>query len=119
MAKTSLEKIESYDEQIAQLLNRKKQEMQKHKQEQRKARTKRLCSRMGLIEKMLPETINLTDEQFQTFLEKAVANDYGRRTLAKLTPPNSDKSKSEQTKTSPQDSAPALSGGSGCTEGTG
>ena len=119
MAKTSLEKIESYDEQITQLLNRKKQEMQKHKQEQRKARTKRLCSRMGLIEKMLPETINLTDEQFQTFLEKAVANDYGRRTLAKLATPNSDKPKSAKTETSPQDSAPAPAGVDGYTEGTG
>ena len=119
MAKTSLDKIAGIDEQIIQLMNRKKQEMQKHKQAERKARTKRLCSRMGLIEKMLPETINLTDEQFQTFLEKAVANDYGRRTLAKLATPNSDKSKSEQTKTSPQGGAPAPAGVDGCTEGTG
>ena len=119
MTKNRLDKIAGIDEQIIQLMNRKKQEMQKHKAEERKARTKRLCSRMGLIEKMLPETVTLTDEQFQTFLEKAVANDYGRRTLAKLVPPDSDKSKSEQTKSSPQDSAPAPAGVDDCTEGTG
>ena len=109
-----LNKIAGIDEQIAQLMNRKKQEMQKHKQAERKARTKRLCSRMGLMESMLPETIDLTDEQFKTFLEKAVANDYGRRTLAKLAPPDSDKSKSEQNETSPQGSAPAPAGVDDC-----
>ena len=83
-AKTRLEKIASYDEQIAQLNNRKKQEMQKQKQQERKDRTRRLCQRMGLIESVLPDTIPLTDEQFKTFLERAVANQYGRDILAKI-----------------------------------
>ncbi|MCL2841961.1 MAG: DUF3847 domain-containing protein [Oscillospiraceae bacterium] len=119
MAKTSLEKIAGYDEQIVQLMNRKKQEMQKHKQTERKTRTKRLCSRMGLIEKMLPDTIALTDEQFQTFLQKTTANDFGRRELAKLVAQGGDSTKSAKTKTSPQGIAPAPAGGSDCTEGTG
>jgi len=119
MAKTSLEKIEGYDEQIAQLMNRKKQEMQKHKQTERKARTKRLCSRMGLIEKMLPDTIVLTDEQFQIFLQKTTANDFGRRELAKLAAQGGDNPKSAKAKTSPQGSVPTPAGGDGCTEGTG
>jgi len=119
MAKTSLEKIESYDEQIAQLMNRKKQEMQKHKQTERKARTKRLCSRMGLIEKMLPDTIVLTDEQFQTFLQKTTANDFGRRELAKLVVQDGNSPKPPKAKTSPQGNAPTPAGVDGCTEGTG
>ena len=39
---------------------------------------------MGLIEKYLPDTIPLTDEQFVAFIEEAVANDYGRRKLAHI-----------------------------------
>ena len=33
---------------------------------------------------MLPEIITITDEQYQTFLEKAVANSYGRDILSKI-----------------------------------
>ena len=119
MAKNRLEKVAGIDEKIAQLINLKKQEMQKHKQEERKARTKRLCSRMGLMESMLPETIDLTDEQFKTFLQKTTANDFGRRELAKLVAQGGGSQKSEQAKTSPQGSAPAPAGVDGCTEGTG
>ncbi|SPL71279.1 hypothetical protein KPC_2457 [Acinetobacter stercoris] len=37
---------------------------------------------------MLPDTIPLTDEQFKTFLEKAVANDHDRHMLASITEQN-------------------------------
>ena len=85
MPKTRQEKITSYEERIAQLENQRKQEIQKLKKEERKARTKRLCSRHGLLESMLPEIISITDEQYKAFLEKAVTNDYGRGILAKIT----------------------------------
>ncbi|MCL2775159.1 MAG: DUF3847 domain-containing protein [Oscillospiraceae bacterium] len=84
MGKTRLEKIESYEEQIAQIRNLQKMERQKYSNEERAARTRRLCSRHGLLEKMLPEIITITDEQYQTFLEKAVANAYGRDILNKI-----------------------------------
>ena len=84
MPKTRLEKIASYDEQIAQIRNLQKQERQKHSKEERAARTRRLCSRHGLLEKMLPEIITITDEQYQAFLEKAVTNNYGRDILNKI-----------------------------------
>lgn len=81
----------SYDEKIAeaklkieQEQNRMKQLIQKHKKEERNARTKRLCSRMGLIESMLPDTIPLSDEQFKIFLEKTVATEHSRRVLGEL-----------------------------------
>ena len=84
MAKTRLEKIADYEEQIAQIRNRQKQERQKLSKEERNARTRRLCSRHGLLEKMLPEIITITDEQYQAFLEKAVTNTYGRDILNKI-----------------------------------
>jgi len=82
MSKTKIEKIAGIEEEIKQLKERQKQLQQQHKAEERKARTKRLCSRAGLLESMLPDTIALADEQFKTFLEKTTANDFGRRTLA-------------------------------------
>ena len=36
----------------------------------------------------MPDTITLTDEQFKTFLEKAVLSDYSRRILDGLTAQN-------------------------------
>ena len=88
MAKTKAEKIADIELQMTQLENLRKKLIQEQKQQERKDRTKRLCKRMGLIESMLPESISLTDEQFQTFLEKAVANEYGRRILNSLTVQN-------------------------------
>jgi len=85
MAKTTVEKIEEAKAKITQYENHMKQLVQKQKSEERKARTKRLCSRAGLLESLLPDTITLTDEQFKTFLEKTTANDFGRRTLANIT----------------------------------
>lgn len=78
------EKIISIEEQITQLQNRKKNLIQKQKTDERKARTKRLCKRAGLLESMLPETIELTDEQFEVFLKMTVANDFGRDKLNQI-----------------------------------
>ena len=117
MAKTKLERISSIEEQIKQLENQRKQLVQKQKQDERKARTKRLCQRMGLFESMLPDTIALTDEQFKTFLEKAVANDFGRHTLARIAAQGGGTSNAEKTATAPQGCAPAHSGVDGCTGG--
>ncbi len=71
--------------QLEQLENQRKKLVQEQKIQERKDRTKRLCKRMGLFESMLPDTIPLTDEQFQIFLEKTVATEYGRRILDGLT----------------------------------
>lgn len=81
MAKTKAEKIADIELQLEQLENQRKKLVQEQKAQERKDRTKRLCKRMGLFESMLPDTIPLTDEQFQIFLEKTVASEYGRRIL--------------------------------------
>lgn len=85
MAKTKAEKIAAIELQMTQLENQRKKLIQEQKQQERKDRTKRLCKRMGLFESMLPESISLTDEQFQIFLEKTIAAEHSRRILGGLT----------------------------------
>ena len=85
MAKTKIEKIASIEEEIRQLENKKKRLIQEQKEQERKDRTNRLCKRMGFIEKLLPDTIPLTEEQFKTFVEQTIATEHSRRVLEGLT----------------------------------
>ncbi|MCL2427294.1 MAG: DUF3847 domain-containing protein [Oscillospiraceae bacterium] len=85
MSKTSLEKIANWDEEIAQIRNKQKLEKQKHAKAERAARTKRLCSRHGLLESMLPEIAGITDEQYKSIIEKAVDNEFFRKLLDGMT----------------------------------
>ena len=84
MAKTTAEKIANKDERIQQLLNEKKQLIQKQKADERRTRTSRLCRRHGLLEKYLPDLVNITDEQYEAFVKKATSNNYGRDALAEI-----------------------------------
>jgi|GEM_PF-4321657 len=88
MTRTKLEKIANLEKKIKILENQRKQEMEKYKKEERKTRTKRFCSRHGLFESIIPETINLTNEQFKIFLERTVANEFGKKALAKIVSTN-------------------------------
>ena len=84
MSKTKQARISNIEEQIKQLLAQKKQLIQKQKVEERAARTKRLCSRHGLLEKYMPELINITDEQFEMFIKRGINTSYGQKTLADI-----------------------------------
>ena len=84
MAKTNIEKIGGIDEKMAQLAEQKKRLLQQERERERKAKNNRFTKRHGLLESMLPEVINLTDEQYKTFLIKHIANEYGRKTLASI-----------------------------------
>ena len=42
---------------------------------------------MGFIEKLLPDTIPLTEEQFKTFLEQTIATEHSRRILGRIDRP--------------------------------
>jgi len=84
MPKTKTERIVGIDEQIAQLEAQKKQLIQQQKESERKERTSRLCRRHGLLEKYMPDLITISDEQFEMFIKRAVANDYGRDILVKV-----------------------------------
>ena len=84
MTKTTNEKIANYDEKILQYQNKKKKLIQKNKADERKERNRRLFNRAALLESMLPETIELTDEQFEVFLKMTTANDFGRDKLSQI-----------------------------------
>ena len=109
MAKTRIEKIATIEEEMRLLEVERKKLLAQEKEQAKKDRTKRLCKRAGLLESLLPDTIALTDEQFKTFLEKTVANDFGRRTLANITPQKSATPETkESTETVTQDSTRAV-----------
>ena len=77
-------KIEKARAEKLQKENRLKELEQQLKSVEKKERNHRLCKRMGMFESLMPDTITLTDDQFYSFLEKAVANDYSKRTLATI-----------------------------------
>ena len=88
MAKTKAEKIADIEMQMTQLENQRKKLIQEQKQQERAVRKKRLCKRMGIFESLLPETIQLTDEQFKLFLEQTVATEHSRSLLKGITAQN-------------------------------
>ena len=73
--KTTAEKLTSVEEQIKQLENQKKLLLQQQKTQERKARDHRLCKRGAYLEKIVPDTIQFTDEQFYQFLDKMLKTD--------------------------------------------
>jgi hypothetical protein len=78
------EKIAVRDEKIQQLMNEKKQIIQRHKAQERKERTNRLCRRHGLLEKFMPDIITISDEQFELFIKTGIDTQYGRTRLAEI-----------------------------------
>ena len=89
---------------IEELKNQKKQLEKEQGAQERKARTHRLCKRGGLVEKLLPDIITLTDEQFDLFVDETLLTDHTRRKLAEIVagiikPPTT----AEPSKPTPQD----------------
>ena len=82
---TIAEQIANAKEDIKQGENRLKLLNSKQKEQERKARNHRLCSRGGWLEGKLPEVITLTDEQYYSFLEKTLFTEHSRRILNGLT----------------------------------
>jgi hypothetical protein len=99
--KTLEQQIASAKLEMEQKENRLKELLGKQKEQDRKARTNRLCMRMGIIEKYLPDTIPLTDEQFIAFVECAVANDDGKRKLDHIISQGADKYPPKTAETTP------------------
>ena len=83
--KTTTERIELQKEKMEQMQNEMKELKRKYNAEERKKRNHRISTRGAHLEKLLPDTIGLSDERFFTFLEKTVANDFGKKILATLT----------------------------------
>ena len=95
MARTKMERVEKIRTEMEQLKKQEKELLKQHKKEERDARTKRLCTRHGMMEKHMPDLIKITDGQFETFIIKAINTTFGRDKLAQIiaqgeraTPPN-------------------------------
>ena len=88
MAKTKLDKIANIEEEMKQLAAERSKLLQQHKAQEKAARTNRLCKRGGFLESLLPDTVPLSDEQFQTFLKKTLATEHSRRILDSMTAQN-------------------------------
>jgi hypothetical protein len=84
MPKSTAEKIATKREQIQQLQNEEKLLIQKQKKDERAARTRRFCSRHGLLEKFMPDLAAITDEQYETFIKKGINTAYGQKILAEI-----------------------------------
>ena len=82
--KSRNDRIAVIEKEMEELEKQKKKLIAEQKEIDRKARTNRLCKRHGLFESLLPDIIDLSEDDFKLFLEKTVANDFGRRTLAAL-----------------------------------
>jgi len=82
--KTTADKIEDAKAKITQYENHMKQLVQKQKQEERKARTKRLIERGAIFESLIPDAGTLTNEQFKIFLAKAIQTDFASEILSSL-----------------------------------
>ena len=70
MAKTKLERITNIDEEIKQLENLKKQLLQQHKEQERKARTRRLIERGAIIESLIPGAAEMANDDFMAYLQQ-------------------------------------------------
>jgi len=82
--KTAEEKVAIKDAKILQLQNEKKKILQQQRGKDRKERTSRLCRRHGLIEKFMPDLINITEEQFEAFVRTWMNTNNGRSKLAEI-----------------------------------
>ena len=75
--------MERTQKQIRQYENRNKMLDRKLALEKRKERNHRLCSRGGYMESIVPELIDMTDEEAKIFLRLALASDPARAFLKK------------------------------------
>ena len=101
--------IEKAQAEIQQKENRVKELVSKQKAEEKKVRNHRLCKRHGMFESLLPEIIEVTDEQYKTFLERAVTNGYGRDILAKIIAQEVEATSTKTTDTTAQSTGSGIS----------
>ena len=83
MARSYEEKISNIDLEIEQLKNRKREITQRHKTEERKARTKRLIERGAILESLIPASDTLTNDDVKQILSYALETPYVKDYLRK------------------------------------
>ena len=116
MGKTKVERIASIEDQIAQLENQRRQLVQKHKEDERKARTRRLIQRGALLESFISDPAEYTVEQIKTFLKEILDTEFARKALRRIKHPQRGEVVPVKPDATPQQAAsPALSGEGGST----
>ena len=110
--RTTAERIEAELKRKKETQEEIKRLMQQQRKEERKARTRRLTIRGGMLESLLPDTISLNDERFTDFLKRTTANDYGRRALADFSAEQAKENAANSTDTDkPEDKTDTAQGG--------
>jgi len=104
MSKTKVERIASVEDRIKQLENQRRQLIQKHKADERKARTRRLIQRGAILEGFIPDPADYTEEQIQAFLKEILDTDYARKVLRRMKPSQKDETSSAKPPVTQQDS---------------
>jgi sugar-specific transcriptional regulator TrmB len=69
------QQIDIKRKELEQNQNHLNQLLEAKKEKDRRERTHRLCERAGFMESILPDTLKLTKEKFESFLNKALLND--------------------------------------------
>ena len=88
--RTLEEQIEQAQKELKQKEARIKELLGRQRSRADKDRTRCLCERGGYLERILPETIMLETEQFNTFLDKTLLTDFARRILNGLATQNAE-----------------------------
>jgi len=78
------EQIAARRETLRQDENRLNELLSMKKEKDRKERTHRLCERAGFMESIMPDTMKLTKEKFETFLSQILLNDNAHKILSGL-----------------------------------
>ena len=103
MAQTKLQQqIEASAKRIQDEQRRLKQLEKQQAERDRKDRNHRLCKRHGFIESILPDIINLTQEQFEAFVKNHIANKHGIAAIADFTAKNATSNPADTTGQSAQ-----------------
>lgn len=84
METTKKEQMTQTQQEIRQLKNKGNLMLQQYNALERKARTRRFCTRAGYIESVLPETAMLTDEQYRNLINRTLFTGQGRSILAAI-----------------------------------
>ena len=85
MFEAKLKKLEKLDEKIQDLQNEKKQVRQEYNEAVKKARNHRIFKRGGMVESILPESKDFTDEQMKSLLEQVLTSGYAVKRIAEIT----------------------------------
>ena len=84
MKNAKLAKIESLDEQMQKIAKQKKQLVLEYKEQENKAKMRRITKRGAFIESILPETVSLTDVQVKTLLEMVLLSDFASNRIKEM-----------------------------------